>query len=68
MQTHASEAPTPRYMRVRSLAAALDVSPATIWRWAAAGRIPQPVKLSPGVTAWKCDAELEAALKARESA
>lgn len=35
------------------LANIFSVSRATVWRWAAAGRIPQPVKLSPGCTRWK---------------
>ncbi len=35
------------------LAEIYSVSRATIWRWAAAGRLPQPVKLSPGCTRWK---------------
>lgn len=35
------------------LANFFSVSRATVWRWAAAGRIPQPVKLSPGCTRWK---------------
>lgn len=35
------------------------VSPATIWRWVAAGHFPKPVKLSAGVTAWD-NADLDA--------
>lgn len=31
----------------------IPVSPATIWRWVRAGRFPKPVKLGPGVTAWR---------------
>lgn len=30
-----------------------DVSRATIWRWAKDGRIPKPVKLTPGCSRWK---------------
>jgi prophage regulatory protein len=25
----------------------------TLWRWVAAGQFPAPIKLSPGVTAWR---------------
>jgi len=35
------------------LAEIYSVSRATIWRWTAAGRLPLPVKLSPGCTRWK---------------
>jgi prophage regulatory protein len=31
----------------------IPASPATIWRWVRAGRFPKPVKLGPGVTAWR---------------
>lgn len=50
------------YFRMRELATAqgraghLPVSPATIWRWVAAGEFPAPVKLSGGVTAWPAEA------------
>lgn len=40
------------------LAARYGVGRATIWRWAQNGRIPQPVKLSPGCTRWRL-ADLE---------
>jgi len=29
------------------------VSPATLWRQIQAGKFPKPLKLSPGVTAWR---------------
>jgi prophage regulatory protein len=41
-----------RYSSDRQLAEQYAVSRATIWRWASEGRIPQPVKLSPGCTRW----------------
>jgi predicted DNA-binding transcriptional regulator AlpA len=44
------------------LAAIYSVSRATIWRWAAAGRLPKPTKLSPGATRWKV-AEVAAILE-----
>jgi predicted DNA-binding transcriptional regulator AlpA len=30
----------------------IDISLATWWRWVAAGRAPQPKRLSPGTTVW----------------
>jgi predicted DNA-binding transcriptional regulator AlpA len=50
-----------RYVRVRRLAAMLDVSTTTVWRWTSAGRLPKPHRLGPSTTAWRLD-ELEAAL------
>lgn len=38
------------------LAARFSVSRATIWRWAAEGRIPKPTKFSPGCTRWRLEA------------
>lgn len=34
----------------------LGVSAPTVWRWAKAGKIPQPRKLSAGVTVWNVGA------------
>ncbi len=31
----------------------LPFSPATLWRHVAAGKFPTPIKISPGVTAWR---------------
>jgi len=45
----------PRYGSDVQLAELFGVCRATIWRWAAAGILPQPVKLSPGVTRWRLD-------------
>jgi predicted DNA-binding transcriptional regulator AlpA len=33
----------------------LPVGGTTLWRWVAAGTFPKPVKLSGGVTAWRCE-------------
>ena len=47
-----------RYIRISELASTPDkpgrwpVAPATVWRWVAAGKLPQPVRLGPQVTAW----------------
>jgi predicted DNA-binding transcriptional regulator AlpA len=49
-------------VRANRLAAMLDVSVATVWRWAAAGHLPAPHRIGPGVTAWRLD-EVEAALR-----
>jgi prophage regulatory protein len=35
------------------LASRYSVARATIWRWAAEGRIPQPIKLTPGCARWR---------------
>lgn len=58
-----------QYVRIAQLASTPQhagrwpVSPATIWRWCARGRLPAPVRLSPGVSAWPLDVieEFEAA-------
>ena len=43
------------YLTDRQLAERFGVSRQTIWRWAGAGVMPQPVKLSPGFTRWRSD-------------
>jgi len=50
------------YQRVQNIAKRLDVSPSTIWRWVAAGKLPKPIKLSRRVTVWRAD-EVEAAIE-----
>jgi len=46
--------PLPRVWASDSqLAEIFVVTRATIWRWSATGRLPKPVKLSPGCTRWK---------------
>jgi len=44
-----------RYWRASQIAERLGVSESTIWRWAQAGKISKPVRLSKRVTVW--DAE-----------
>ena len=39
-------------LTVLEVGKALGVSPATVWRWAKAGRIPQPRKLGANSTRW----------------
>jgi len=47
--------PAPIWGSDTHLAELFGVSRATIWRWTAAGILPQPVKLSPGCTRWRLD-------------
>ena len=49
------------YVSVKTVAKAVDVSIATVWRMAADGRLPKPHKLSSGMTRWRAD-EVRAAL------
>lgn len=41
------------YLSDSQLAQRYNVSRATIWRWSSEGRIPKPVKLTPGCTRWR---------------
>lgn len=41
------------YIRQAGLLAMLPISSATLWRWVSKGDFPQPVKLSPRITAWR---------------
>lgn len=41
------------YASDTQLAARYDVSRATIWRWVREGRLPPPVKLTPGCSRWR---------------
>lgn len=43
----------PVYVRDLDLARRYSVSRASIWRWTASGRLPQPVRLSPACTRWR---------------
>ena len=51
-----------KFIRIRELASTSKrpgrwpVSAATIWRWAASGALPAPVRLGPGTTAWPIEA------------
>jgi len=44
--------PFPLLLSARESAALCGVSPATWWRWQAAGRLPAPVRPSPGTVRW----------------
>lgn len=37
----------------KQVAARLSIGKSTVWRWLDHGRLPQPVKLSPGCTRWR---------------
>ena len=43
----------PLLLDAKSLAATCSTSSATIWRWDAAGKLPQPLRLSTGTTRWR---------------
>ena len=41
-----------RYLRDTDLARVFGVNRTSIWRWVAAGRLPQPHRFSPGCSRW----------------
>ena len=43
------------FLSDRDVAARYHVSRQAIWRWARAGTIPAPVKLTSGCTRWRAD-------------
>lgn len=47
--------PTEGYIRARVLAPMLGIAVVTLWRWAATGKIPKPIKLGVRVTAWRVE-------------
>lgn len=47
--------PAEGYVRAKVLAPMLGIAVVTLWRWAAAGKLPPPVKLSERVTAWRAE-------------
>ena len=56
-----------KYLSAKQLCVRYDVKAAsTIWRWAAAGIIPKPKKITPACTRWDV-AELEAWDSEREN-
>ena len=50
-----STLPDTGFVRQSQLKAVIPFSAATLWRKVAAKTFPQPVKLSPGVTAWRVE-------------
>jgi len=45
--------PGEAFVDVKTVARLLGTTPSTVWRWTGAGRLPPPVKLSPGCTRWR---------------
>ena len=44
---------TPKYVRVKDISRLLGISPVTVWKWVAKGKLPQAhAKLSPKRTVW----------------
>ena len=41
------------YLRDREVAERYGISRQTVWRWAALGKLPKPVKFSDGATRWR---------------
>jgi predicted DNA-binding transcriptional regulator AlpA len=44
--------PDSAHVRQKDVEGLLGVSGATVWRWVRTGRLPQPRKLGPRITAW----------------
>lgn len=56
MSLHTSlELPKEGFIRVGTLAKVLGIAVVTTWRWAAAGKLPQPIKLSERCTVWRVE-------------
>ena len=51
-----------KQLTVYEVSKALGVSPATVWRWAKAGRIPKPRKIGENTTRWD-SREVQAAIQ-----
>ncbi len=51
-ETYTAALPATDYVRLPVASAVCGVAKSTIWAWAAQGRFPRPVKLSPRVSAW----------------
>lgn len=45
----------PAFFDIHAVARRYDVKPATIWAWMAQGRIPQPMRLTPGCSRWSLE-------------
>ena len=53
--------PDSGFISGNTLAAALETSATTIWRWSKSGRLPKPHRLGEGTTRWRVG-EVRAAL------
>ena len=49
------EQPLPQLIRSDDLAAIFGVCRSTIWKWARAGKLPQPIRISDRVVVWRRD-------------
>jgi predicted DNA-binding transcriptional regulator AlpA len=48
-----SNTTTPKYVRVKDIGKLFGISPVTVWKWVAKGKLPQAhAKLSPKCTVW----------------
>ena len=56
--------PDSAFVRLPHLVALFSCSPATLWRWVKASKLPAPKKLGPRVSAWNVG-EIRQALSAR---
>ena len=45
--------PDAAHVRLPVVAGLNGIAPPTVWRWVKSGRLPAPLRLSPGVTAWR---------------
>ncbi|MDO8323080.1 MAG: AlpA family phage regulatory protein [Phenylobacterium sp.] len=59
--------PDSAFVRTPTVQALFSVSAVTVWRWTRGGRLPAPVQLSPGCTAWRVG-DIRAAMKAMQTA
>jgi len=56
MQITTATAPRPlHFLRARTLAARWDCNASTLWRMRQRGELPEPTKLSTGISAWSAD-------------
>lgn len=51
-ETYSATLPAVGYARAPVVSGVLGIAVSTLWAWAAQGRFPKPVKLSPRVSAW----------------
>lgn len=63
---HFNALPSDAAVRAPVVALLFACSEVTIWRWAAAGKLPAPQKLGPRVTAWNVG-QIREALRARQN-
>jgi predicted DNA-binding transcriptional regulator AlpA len=42
----------PKLISAKEVALRLSVTPRTVWRWVSLGKLPRPLRLSPGCARW----------------